>query len=70
MLTNDDTLVLRKPEDIQVVVEKCNSFHSNLKFTFDDFADGNVHFFDQAISLIMASQFTGKTRSCDSFFKL
>ena len=45
----DDTLVLVKLKDIQLVLDQFNSFHPNLKFTFDDFANENVHFLDLAI---------------------
>lgn len=38
---DDETPVSVKPEDIQLVLEQLNSFHPNLKFIFDEFADGN-----------------------------
>ena len=41
----DDTLLLMRPSDIQFVLDKFNSLDQNLKLTFDDFPDGNVHFF-------------------------
>ena len=46
----DDTLLLVRPSDIQFVLDKFNSFDQNLKFTFDDFSDGNVHFLDLKIT--------------------
>ena len=46
----DDTLLLIRPSDIQFVLDKFNSFDQNLKFTFDDFSDGNVHFLDLKIT--------------------
>ena len=42
----DDTLVLVKPNDVQKVLNKLNSFHKNLKFTVDTFLDDIVHFLD------------------------
>ena len=42
----DDTLVLIKPEDIQKVLDKLNSFDKNLRFTHDPFSDGDIHFLD------------------------
>ena len=42
----DDTLVLIKPEDIQKVLDKLNSFDKNLRFTHDPFSDGDTHFLD------------------------
>ena len=42
----DDTLVLVKPNDVQKVLNKLNSFHKNLKFTVDTFPDDIVHFID------------------------
>ena len=45
----DDTLVLVKREDLQAVLHQLNSFHPHLKFTVDDFPDGNVHFLDLQI---------------------
>ena len=45
----DDTLVLVKRKDIEHVQNQLNSFHPNLKFTFDDFKDANIHFLDLQI---------------------
>ena len=42
----DDTLTLMKPEHVQLVLEKLNSFHKNLHFTVDTFENGPVHFLD------------------------
>ena len=42
----DDTLVLVKPNDVQKVLNKLNSFHKNLKFTVDTFPDDIVHILD------------------------
>ena len=41
----DDTLLLIKPENVQKVLMKLNSFHKSLNFTFDSFPD-EVHFLD------------------------
>ena len=41
----DDTLLLIRPSDIQFVLDKFNSFDKNLKFTSDNFPEGNVYFF-------------------------
>ena len=38
-----------KREDLQHVFHQLNSFHPNIKFTADDFSDGNVHFLDLLI---------------------
>ena len=41
----DDTLSLIKPENVQKVLQKLNSFHKSLNFTFAPFP-GEVHFLD------------------------
>ena len=46
----DENLLLIRRSDIQFVLDKFNSFDKNLKFTFDDFPDGNVHFLDLKIT--------------------
>ena len=46
----DDTLLLIRPSNIQFVLDKFNSFDKNLKLTFDNFPDGNVHFLDLKIT--------------------
>ena len=48
----DDTLVLLKPNDIQNVLNKLNSYHESLKFTVDTFDDDNVHFLDLRIRIM------------------
>ena len=40
----DDTLLLVKEKDSKVIHERLNSFDKNIKFTIDDFRDGNNHF--------------------------
>ena len=42
----DDTLLLIKPENIDTVLRKFNSFHNNLHFTVDTFDGGDIHFLD------------------------
>ena len=46
----DDTLILVKPNNIPLLLEKFNSFHKNLKFTVDRFENDFVHFSDIKIS--------------------
>ena len=45
----DDTLLLIKPENIETVLRKFNSFHNNLHFTVDTFDGGDIHFLDLKI---------------------
>ena len=40
----DDILVSIKPHDVDKVLNKLNSFHKNLRFTVDTFADGKCTF--------------------------
>ena len=43
----DDTLLLAKPSDFDYILDLFNSFHHNIKFTFDSFENSaNVHFLD------------------------
>ena len=42
----DDTLVLIKELDMNIVLKKLNSFHPSLKFTVDKFDDDIVHYLD------------------------
>jgi hypothetical protein len=42
----DDTLVLIKPSNIPIALDKFNSFDKNLKFTVDTFSDNAIHFLD------------------------
>ena len=46
----DDTLVLIKPEDIQLVQDMFNSFHENLRFTVVRFKNEVSHFLDMKMS--------------------
>ena len=69
----DDTLVLIKPENIEKVLEKVNSFHPKLNFTVDKFSDGDVHFLDLRITedinidVYRKDTFTGQYSHFDSF---
>ena len=45
----DDTLILVKPNDIQQVLNKFNSFHKNLQFTVDTFENKTPHFLNLEI---------------------
>ena len=45
----NDTLLLIKPENVETVLRKFNSFHNNLYFIVDIFDDGDIHFFDLKI---------------------
>jgi hypothetical protein len=40
----DDTIVLIKPADIPLVLNRFNSFDKNLNFTVDTFENGKIHF--------------------------
>ena len=42
----DDTVLLIKPEDIQLVQDVFNSFHENLRFRVDRFENEVPHFLD------------------------
>ena len=42
----DDTVLLIKPEDIQLVQDMFNSFHENLSFRVDRFENEVPHFLD------------------------
>ena len=47
----DDTLVLAKPSDIPTILQKLNSFHSQIQFTHEEFIDNNdVHYLDIKIT--------------------
>ena len=47
----DDTLVLIKPSDTNFVLNKLNSYHSQIQFTYEEFVDQNdVHFLDIKIT--------------------
>ena len=42
----DDTLLLVKPEDVNEILARFNSFHKNIEFTVDKFEDCVPHFLD------------------------
>ena len=46
----DDTLVLAKPDDFELIQQEMNSFDKNIQFTIDRFADNKVHFLDISIN--------------------
>ena len=46
----NDTLVLVKPTDIPIVLNKFNTFDKSLDFTDENFKDGSVHFLDLDIT--------------------
>lgn len=43
MLHLDDTLSLVKPEDVDMILRKFNSFDRNIQFTVDKFLNGNTN---------------------------
>ena len=52
----DDTLLLVKEKDSKVIHERLNSFDKNIKFTIDDFRDGNNIFLTfRSTKIIQAS---------------
>ena len=63
----DDTLVLAKPEDIPLILDKLNSFHPQIQFTYEEFVNHNdVHFLDikfdsQGTTIYRKSTHTGQT---------
>ena len=47
----DDTHVLAKPSGVPTILHKLNSFHSQIQFTHEEFADNNdVYFLDIKIT--------------------
>ena len=42
----DDTLILMRPSDVQLILTKFNSFRPNLQFTVDELSDNDIHFLD------------------------
>ena len=68
----DDTLLLIKPEDIQLVQDMFNSFHENLRFTVDRFENEVPHFLDikmsaQGLKIYRRNTHTGQYVCYDSF---
>lgn len=35
----DDTIVMAKPTDIPIILDRLNSFHPNIQFTSEEFSD-------------------------------
>ena len=46
----DDTLLLVKDEDIDLILKELNSYNKNIKFTVDGFINEDVHFLDIKIN--------------------
>ena len=70
----DDTLLLLKPEDVDEVLRKFNSFHKNLEFTVDKFHDCVPHFLDlemhpDGLSIYRKETHTAQFVHYDSFIK-
>ena len=69
----NDTLILAKPEDIPLILEKLNSFRPQIQFTYEEFVDHNdVHFLDikfdsQGTTIYRKSTHTGQYRHYSSF---
>ena len=68
----DDTLLLIKPENINTVVNKFNSFDKNIQFTVDTFENETPHFLDleihpDGISIYRKATHTGQFINYTSF---
>ena len=63
----DDTLVLIKPENIETVLRKFNSFHNNLHFTVDSFDGRDIHFLDPKIEGIETDVYDKPTHTGQYF---
>jgi hypothetical protein len=69
----DDTLVLTKPSDINLILNKLNSYHPDIQFTHEEFVDNNeVHFLDikltsNCTSIFRKSTHTGQYIHLSSF---
>ena len=42
----DDTIVLAKSCDLDIILKQFNSFHPQIQFTVDQFSDNDIHFLD------------------------
>ena len=51
----DDTLLSVKGKYITFIHKCLNSFDKNIKFTIDNFPDGNVHFLDIQIDILVST---------------
>ena len=70
----DDTLLLVKPEDVDEILHKFNSFHKNLEFTVDRFDGCIPHFLDleihpDGLSIYRKETHTAQFVHYDSFIK-
>lgn len=70
----DDTLLLVKPEDVDEILHKFNSFHKSLEFTVDKFDNCVPHFLDleihpDGISIYRKETHTAQFVHYDSFIK-
>ena len=68
----DDTLMLMKPSDIQLVKDEFEKFDKNLKFTFETFEDILPHFLDieihnDGLKIYRKETFTGHYTDFNSF---
>ena len=68
----DDTLLLIKHDDIDMLLHKFHSFDNNIRFTYDKFSDEPPHFLDlnlddNKFSLYRKHTFTGQYTHFDSF---
>ena len=68
----DDTLLLIKHDDIDMLLDKFHSFDNNIRFTYDKFSDEPPHFLDlnlddNKFSLYRKRTFTGQYTHFDSF---
>jgi hypothetical protein len=68
----DDTLLLVKHDDIDMLLNKFHSFDSNIRFTYDKFPDEPPHFLDlnlddHKFSIYRKHTFTGQYTNFDSF---
>ena len=59
----DDTLLLVKGKDINHIHKCLNSFDKNIKFSFDIFPDGNIHFLDIKIDKNHTDVYYKETRT-------
>ena len=62
----DDTLLLAKSSDINLILNKLNSYHSDIQFTHEEFIDNNdheVHFLDIKLTSDGTSVFRKKTHT-------
>ena len=59
----DDTLLMVKPEDVDMILNKFNGFHRNLEFTVDRFVDVVPHFLDLEIHRSGISIFRKETHT-------